>query len=155
MNRPPLATFLDESGPDSGQRDDGGAVNEMVTRLLGVLSEIVERRGVDDVAAATDVDRALLESLRDDPTGETVGIARSVTLENAAEILAVESGFHPTAIRGRIRDHLVVHMGRRSIDAATLSARYGFGDPTTLRERIEGERPLALREYARMRVALE
>jgi hypothetical protein len=69
-------------------------------------------------------------------------------------MLAVESGYSAAEIRGRLRDHLVVRMSRRSIDVETLATDYGFGDPAGLRERIEGERPFPLREYARVRVAL-
>lgn len=158
MNPPPLAAFLDDSASGSlsnGQLDaKQDSVEAMWHRLRAVLAAIVERQGVKAVSVETDVDRGRIRSIVDRAGSETAGRGETITLEIAAEILASLSSFPPTEIRARIRDHLLIQMSRRPIDIETLAAQYGFDDADRLRARIEGERELSLREYARLRVAL-
>lgn len=155
MTRPPLARFLDDSIAGSGtERDGSGAVRATYDGLLDVLAGIVDSQGVDSVAEHTDLDRVVLESLADDG-GETSPVGDPLSLETAAAILATASTFSATEVRARIRDHLILQMSRDPVDAESLAAEYGFGDATELRAKIEGDRPLTLREYARLRVAVD
>lgn len=154
MTRPPLARFLDDPLQGSGIEARSDEVGATYEELLDVVATIVTRRGVPAIAETTGLDRALLEFLETKPGPDLSDPPDGLTVAAAAEILAVDSTFSATEIRARIRDHLVVRMSRHPIDVETLAGAYGFGDATQLRERIEGVRPLSLREYARIRVAL-
>lgn len=158
MSRPPLAAFLDDPAeePASGTTPnaDQDSVEATYHRLVGIVEAVIEARGVDTVAATTDLDRGRIAAIVAREGSKTAAEDGSITLETVATILATESSFSATEVRARIRDQLVLQMSRRPIDVASLSAQYGFDDAATLRAKIEGERHLSLREYARLRVAL-
>lgn len=156
MNRPPLDAFLDAaiSNPDAGGnlRDPVGHKAEA---LMDVLAAIVATYGVTHVAEQTGLDRDLLRATRDGSVMDEHKPGERITLGTAAELLAVASTFSPTEVRARIRDHLILSMSRGPTDAESLASRYGFDDVHTVRDKIEGDRSLTLREYARLGVALD
>lgn len=156
MTRPALAAFLEAPISDSGGSGDGSdAVKATQEGLLAVLAEVVAMQGTGTVAEQTGLDRKLLDSVEEGTPPERLDAVAGLTLETAAEILAVDSAFSPTEIRHRIRDHLLVQMSRGPVDAESVASAYGFGDGVALQEMIEGTRPFSLREYARLRVALD
>ncbi|MFP4530735.1 MAG: DUF5791 family protein [Halodesulfurarchaeum sp.] len=156
MNRPPLARFLDDSVSRAADGRDGtGAVTATYEELLSVLAAVVTTRGVESVATETGLDRELLAFVVGESGVGTGKSERMRTLETVAAILATESRFSASEVRARLGDHLIVQMSRDPIDAESLAVTYGFGDATELRAKIEGDRPLTLREYARLRVALD
>jgi hypothetical protein len=157
MTGPPLARFL--AGPESqesrGSRTatDQDEVAMLKRRLGDVLGSIVQSAGPAQVVAATGLDLKQAEVIGALPAGETA-VLDELSLREAAEIIAVTSSFSAAAVRGRIRDHLLVQMSRGPVDVETVAEQYGFADSTSLRAKIEGEKPFSVREYVRLRVAL-
>ena len=157
MTRPVLARFLD--GPNVQETGDshsdraGAEVAELKSHLGGVLAAAINEAGPEAVTRATGLDRDVVAEIGAVPDGGSE-VLDGLSLRTAAAILATASSFHPDAVRGRIRDHLLVQMSRGPIDVETVADRYGFGDPEVLRAKIEGEEPVSVREYARLRVAL-
>lgn len=157
MTRPALARFLDgptaQGAEDSHSDRTGAEVAELKRRLGGVLAAAVTEAGPEAVTRATGLEGGVVEEIGALPDGGTEALD-GLSLRTVAAILATASSFQPDAVRGRIRDHLLVQMSRGPVDVETVADRYGFGDPETLRAKIEGEEPISVREYARLRVAL-
>ncbi len=151
MSDPPLGTFLEaRDRADSRAAIDEAAFATLEAELVEILAEIVETRGVDAIVAETSIEPGALDPL----IGETAPEGDSLTLETAAAVLSMTIGFSASEVRARLRDHLVIAMSRGPIDVTTVAERYGFGEPASLRAKIEGEEPFLLREYARLRVVL-
>lgn len=157
MTRSPLARFVvaPESQVGTGNRTDAGRdeVTRLKRRLGAVLASIVGSKGVEQVASATGLERQQIDAIAGVPERGTDTL-EELSLRTVAAILATESSFSSGAVRGRIRDHLIIQMSRGPIDVDTVATRYGFGDPKSLRAKIEGDVPFLLREYVRLRVAL-
>lgn len=151
MSRLPLAAFLDVPVGGTGAVPD---VQQVLRSLQMILGTVVEDVGPERAGDQTRIESARLRALvaladeiRSDPVD-------GMTLADAAAILALSSPFPPAEVRGRLRDDLLVAMSREPTDLRSLAGRYDLGDPSDLRARIEGEKPLSLREYARLRVAV-
>jgi hypothetical protein len=75
------------------------------------------------------------------------------SLDRVAVLLAADSVLCPASVRARISEDLQLEMSRVPIDARAL-ARDLATEPAVLRAKIEGDRPLSLAEYARIRTVL-
>ncbi|MDZ7849304.1 MAG: DUF5791 family protein [Halodesulfurarchaeum sp.] len=146
---------MDEAVLPSADVTEGGTVGRTYANLLGVLGTVLTSQDLAIVAGRTGINRQRLEAIVSGATAGTPGRDDGLTLGMAATILATESTFSPSEVRARCRDHLLVQMSRGPIDAESLAAAYGFGDAGELRAKIDGDRPLPLREYARLRVAVD
>jgi len=151
MRRPPLTAFLDAPVETGSEQPD---VAQITTELAEVLAAVVDDVGLDRAIAESTIDPATVRALRDHSAASRSGHVEGLTLTAAASILSLGSPFSTTEVRGRLRDDLLVAMSRVPIDLRTLAQRYDLGEPATLRAKIEGEEPLPLREYARLRVVL-
>ena len=151
MTRPFLTAFLDAPDEAAG---DPPPVSAVLGHLQSVLGSVLDDVGLDRARAETPVEPAQLNALQAVAPADAGGSVTGLTLLDAASILALAAPFSPTEVRGRLRDDLLVAMSRDPVDLRTLAHRYDLGDPAVLRGKIEGEEPLSLREYARLRVVL-
>lgn len=88
----------------------------------------------------------------EEPTSDPEEMA-DWSLDRVAVLLAADSVLGPESVRARISEALRLEMSRVPIDGQTL-ARDLATDPAVLRAKIEGDRPLSLGEYARIRTVL-
>ena len=151
MTRPPITAFLDAPAETDGEPPN---VEQVAAALATVLAAVIEDVGPDRVSAETTIEPARLRALRDHAAASRSGSVEGLTLSEAASILSLAAPFSAAEVRGRFRDDLLVAMSREPVDLRTLAQRYDLGEPATLRAKIEGEEPLPLREYARLRVVL-
>ncbi len=151
MTGSPLTAFLDAPAEDDGEPPD---VAQVTARLQELLAAVIEDVGLDRATAGTAVDPATFRALRDHGGSSRAAPVEGLTLSEAASILSLASPFSAAEVRGRLRDDLLVAMSREPVDIQTLARRYDLGEPARLRAKIEGENPLSLREYARLRVVL-
>jgi hypothetical protein len=109
------------------------------------VADAVETVGVDDAAAATDVERDRLDAL-------VAGDAPRLTLSEAASLLAL-AGDAPDAdaILAAVRDHVMLQMSSAVVDVDALAAGLdGDLDPKEIQQKIEGRQPMTLAEYAQV-----
>ncbi|MFB6122684.1 MAG: DUF5791 family protein [Haloferacaceae archaeon] len=109
------------------------------------LRTVIEERGVDAVAAATDVDAETVSVL-------AAGDSPDLTLAEAAAILAVD-GTYPSAdgIVAEVRDHLLMGMTTGVLDVDTVASNLGDGVDLSgqeVQQAIEGRNQMTLSELA-------
>jgi hypothetical protein len=151
MTRPALTAFLDAPEATANEQPD---VGQVATELAAVLAAVIEDVGFDRATDETALEPARLRALRDQSAASRTAPVEGLTLSDAASILSLETPLSAAEVRGRLRDDLLVAMSREPVDLRTLTRRFDLGEPATLRAKIEGEKPLSLREYARLRVVL-
>lgn len=147
MTEPPVARFLAAAEPSLDDSDVSVVISHARERHYAVLRAVLESAGMERAISETGLDRSVLEAIQEDlhvPLG-------SLSLASAAELLALRSSQDGREIRRRIVEDVVVAMSRGPVDAATVADRYEFEG---LRARLEGEEPLSLDEYVRLRVVL-
>lgn len=120
------------------------------TAYLDRLRETIDRRGVDDVTAQSDVDAAVVEAL-------AAGESPELTLEAAAGILATEADAPPAeTLAADARDILLMGMTTAVVDVDALAAGVDADvDPKEIQQKIEGRFPMTLDEYAAVHAYLE
>lgn len=108
------------------------------------LAGVVERVGVDEAAAATDVDRERVEAL-------VAGESPTLTVSEAASLYALDDARDADALLAEVRDHLMLQMSSAVVDVDALAAGIdGDLDPKEVQQKIEGRQPMTLAEYARV-----
>ena len=125
--------------------DDPGARTPAELRELyeAELLAVVDRHGLEAVAAASDVDEAALRALRD-------GDSPELELEAAASVLAVaDDAPDADTIATVSRDALLMGMTTAVLDVEAVES--GLGGELEAREiqsKIEGRFPMTLEEFA-------
>ncbi|WP_266076013.1 DUF5791 family protein [Haladaptatus caseinilyticus] len=115
---------------------------EVHTQYVSELAETIESVGVDDVVAATDLDRLAVESVAD-------GGKPELTLEDAAAILATGDAPPKDTILLEVRDHLLMGMTTGLLDVDTLASSLDSDlGARAIQQKIEGRAPMTLEEYA-------
>jgi len=116
---------------------------ELRAQYEAELAATIDAVGVDSVADAADVDRAVVAALTD-------GEATEVTIEDAAAILATgEDAPTKDAIVAELRDHLMMGMTTAVLDVDTLASEIDAEvEPRTVQQQVEGRREMTLAEYA-------
>ena len=127
--------------------DDPGARTPAELRELyeAELLAVVDRHGLEAVAAASDVDEAALRALRDGDSPEL-----ELKLEAAASVLAVaDDAPDADTIATVSRDALLMGMTTAVLDVEAVES--GLGGELEAREiqsKIEGRFPMTLEEFA-------
>ena len=125
--------------------DDPGARTPAELRELyeAELLAVVDRHGLEAVAAASGVDEATLRALRD-------GDSPELELEAAASVLAVADGAPDADTIATVsRDALLMGMTTAVLDVEAVES--GLGGELEAREiqsKIEGRFPMTLEEFA-------
>ena len=127
--------------------DDPGARTPAELRELyeAELLDVVDRRGLEAVAAASDVDEATLRALRDGDSPEL-----ELELEAAASVLAVaDDAPDADTIATVSRDALLMGMTTAVLDVeAVESGLDGELEAREIQSKIEGRFPMTLEEFA-------
>lgn len=123
---------------------------ELYERYEAELVDAIEARGVDEVAAASDVDAATLQALLD-------GAEPELELEEAASILAVlEETPSADDIAVLSRDALLMGMTTAVLDVeAVESGIEGELEAREIQSKVEGRFPMTLREFALLHQFIE
>ncbi|MFB6127646.1 MAG: DUF5791 family protein [Halolamina sp.] len=120
------------------------------TRYEAELASVVAARGVDAVAAETDLDRDTVESIADGDTPE-------LTLSEAASVLGTDDDRPDAeAITAETRDHLMLGMTTGILDVDTVAADIGI-DLTgkEVQQALEGRTPVTLGQLAEIQAYIE
>ena len=127
--------------------DDPGARTPAELRELyeAELLAVVDRHGVETVAAASDVDEATLRALQDGDSPEL-----ELELEAAASVLAVaDDAPDADTIATVSRDALLMGMTTAVLDVeAVASGLDGELEAREIQSKIEGRFPMTLEEFA-------
>ena len=127
--------------------DDPGSKTPAELRELyeAELLDVVDRHGLEAVAAASDVDEATLRALRDGDSPEL-----ELELEVAASVLAVaDDAPDADTIATVSRDALLMGMTTAVLDVEAVES--GLGGELEAREiqsKVEGRFPMTLEEFA-------
>ena len=125
--------------------DDPGARTPTELRELyeAELLAVVDRHGLEAVAAASDVDEATLRALRD-------GDSPELELEAAASVLAVaDDAPDADTIATVSRDALLMGMTTAVLDVeAVESGLDGELEAREIQSKVEGRFPMTLEEFA-------
>lgn len=117
--------------------------------LASELADAVDRAGVDAVVAGTDLDRETVE-------GVANGDSLELTLEEAAEVLAVAEGDSADDIVHLSRDALMMGMSQAVLDVEALAAEAGGTlEPREIQSKLEGRFPMTLREFALLHATIQ
>jgi len=114
------------------------------TQYLAALTAVVEERGIEAVAAETELSTERVEAILDDPDAVTVAEATAV-LSCSPDYPAADDYLL------EVRDHLMLQMSSAVVDIGAL--RRGIEtdlDPKELQQKVEGRREMTLTEYARV-----
>jgi hypothetical protein len=124
--------------------------DELYERLAAEVEAAVEDRGVDAVAAETDVDRATLEPLAG-------GERPELTLAEAAAIVATREDVPPAdVVAAESRDALLMGMTNAVMDVEALASSLdGELEPREIQSKVEGRFPMTLREFATLHQHLQ
>ena len=132
--------------------DDPGAKTpaELQELYEAELLAVVDRYGLEAVAAASDVDEATLCALRD-------GDSPELELEAAASVLAVaDDAPDADTIATVSRDALLMGMTTAVLDVeAVASGLDGELEAREVQSKIEGRFPMTLEEFARLHRYIE
>ena len=127
--------------------DDPGARTPAELRELyeAELLAVVDRHGVETVAAASDVDEATLRALQDGDSPEL-----ELELEAAASVLAVaDDAPDADTIATISRDALLMGMTTAVLDVeAVESGLDGELEAREIQSKVEGRFPMTLEEFA-------
>lgn len=114
-----------------------------------LLARTVERTGTDEAAAATDVDREDLDAL-------VAGESADLSLEEAAEILALQDG-EPDAetIVVEACEHLLLGMSTAVLDVEALASHLDTDlEPKEIQQKIERRAPMSFAEFVHLQYAI-
>ncbi|GGN13906.1 DUF5791 family protein [Halarchaeum nitratireducens] len=114
------------------------------TQYLAALTAVIEERGIEPVAAETDLSTERVEVILDNPD--------DVTLAEAAAVLSCSPDY-PAAddYLLEVRDHLMLQMSSAVVDIGALQRAIDTDlDPKVLQQKVEGRREMTLAEYARV-----
>ena len=129
--------------------DDPGARTPAELRELyeAELLAVVDRHGLEAVAAASDVDEAALRALRD---GDSPELELELELEAAASVLAVaDDAPDADTIATVSRDALLMGMTTAVLDVeAVESGLDGELEAREIQSKVEGRFPMTLEEFA-------
>lgn len=106
------------------------------------LAAIVDRRGVDDVASATSVDRDRLEALVE-------GESPDLSLDEAAEIQSLPDGEpDPETIVEMACEHLLLGMTTAVLDVDAVASNLEIDlDAKEVQQKIERRAPMSFDEF--------
>jgi hypothetical protein len=107
------------------------------------LRAVIDARGVEAVAAETDVEAETVDALLD-------GGSPTLTLSEAASILALDGdGLDADAIVQEVRDHLLMGMTTGVVDVDTIASNVDLDlSGQEVQQAIEGRIPMTLAELA-------
>ncbi|MFB6102029.1 MAG: DUF5791 family protein [Haloplanus sp.] len=106
------------------------------------LRAVIDARGIETVATAADISSETAAALAggDSPT---------LTLSEAAAILAVENDRNPESIVQDVRDHLLMGMATGVLDVDTIASNVDLDlSGQEIQQAIEGRIPMTLDELA-------
>jgi len=122
---------------------DGVAPEGVLEGYREELAAIVDREGVDAVAAATDVDRTVLEAFvsGEDPT---------IDLADAAAIQALADGTPDAdAVHVEATENLLLGMSMAVLDVDAVAADVDLdASPKEIQQKLERRAPMTLAEFA-------
>ncbi|MFB6153917.1 MAG: DUF5791 family protein [Halodesulfurarchaeum sp.] len=118
------------------------SASELHRRMVNTLSRTVRDVGVAEAARETDIAEARLEDLS--------GADPPLSLSEAGAILALSSDLPDGDIAARdLRDRLLLAMSAAIVDVDTLAAGLdGELSARDIQQKIEGRRPMTLKEFA-------
>lgn len=118
---------------------------ELLERYESALADVVDSRGTDAVAEATDLDAETVDAV-------AAGDAGDLDLRDAATILALRDGSPDAdALLTEVRDHLLLSMSSAVLTVDHVAADVeGDMDPKEIQGKVEGRHPMTLAEYARI-----
>lgn len=113
------------------------------------LAAVVERRGVEDVAAETDLERDELEAL-------AAGDSPALTLEEAAQIQALEDGEpDPETMVTMALEHLLLGMSTAVLDVDAVESDLEIDlDAKEVHQKIEGRAPMSFEEFVHVQYVI-
>ncbi|GAA0244216.1 DUF5791 family protein [Haladaptatus pallidirubidus] len=115
---------------------------EVHAQYVAELAATIESVGIEDVVAATELDRETVTSVAD-------GGQPELTLEDAAGILATGDAPPKDTILLEVRDHLLMGMTTGVLDIDTLASSIDSDlGARALQQKIEGRASMTLEEYA-------
>ena len=125
---------------DAGERSE----EELRTAYAAELRAAIETLGVDAAAERTGADRATLSALAD---GEASDL--SLSLEEAAALVAAAGDDDPGALAAEARDRLLLGMTTAVLDVeAVESGIDGRMEAKEIQQKLEGRFPMTVAEYA-------
>jgi len=135
-----------------GQFPSAGETDPAALRAAydDLLADTVAARGVETVAAETEVARAVL-------TAVVEGERPALTLSEAAAVLATDPD-RPDAetLAAEARDILLMGMTSAVLDVEALAAEIGDEmEPKEIQQKVEGRFPIDLDEYALLHHTIE
>ncbi|WP_424019794.1 DUF5791 family protein [Halorientalis pallida] len=122
-----------------GDRDP----EDLLAAYEAVLTDVIEARGVETVAAETEIDEATLSAL-------VAGDSPDVTLEEAAAILATDPD-RPDSdfLVADARDILLMGMSSAVLDVEAIQSGIdGKLEAKEIQQKVEGRYPMTIAEYA-------
>lgn len=114
------------------------------------LAAVVAELGVDTVVGGTGLDRATVVAIES-------GDQPELTLEEAAEVLALEDGAPDAeAIAWEARDHVLMGMTAAVVDVDTVARETGLElDAKEVQQAIEGRLPTTLAQFAAIQAFID
>ncbi len=142
--------IVDEAA--TGRSNDSDEAIEAATLLASfetLLMETVEAAGRDRVVSETAIDATAVERISE-------GDARTLTLEDAAALLAVESDREAEPMVAELRDHLLMGMATAVLDVDTIAASID-ADLTgqEVQQTLEGRAAMTLEQLAEVMAVIE
>lgn len=129
-----------------GDRDP----EDLLAAYEAVLTDVIERQGVETVAAETEIDEATLSALVE-------GASPDVTLEGAASILATDPD-RPDAdfLVADARDVLLMGMSSAVLDVEAIQSGIDSQlEAKEIQQKVEGRYPMTIAEYALLHTYIE
>lgn len=130
--------------------DPGTCTAETLHDELGAaLVAAVEEAGIERVIAETGIDAATIEAL-------AAGDVPTLSLEDAAAVLAVTKEATPDDIVALSRDALMMGMSQAVLDVDRLAAEIeGDLEAREIQSKLEGRFPMTLREFALLHATIQ
>lgn len=126
---------------------DAETPEELLQEYADALSAAVEAAGAATVEAETSLDAATVEAAESDPA--------AVTVEDAAEVLALDDDRNGDDVLAEVRDVLLLGMSSAVLDVEAIAADLDGLDAGEIQAKVEGRHPMTLEEYARIRHYVE
>lgn len=114
-----------------------------------LVQEAVRSVGVDRVAAETPIDRDTAATITDGPVP-------TLTVENAAAVLALTHDRDPAAIEAELQDHLLLGMTTAVLDVDTIAGAIDMDlSGQEVQQVLEGRIPMTLAQLAEIQSVIE
>ncbi|MFA9515858.1 DUF5791 family protein [Halopenitus sp. H-Gu1] len=114
-----------------------------------LVQETIETVGIERVTAETSIDRKRLDGASDDDLA-------TLSIQEAATILALEGDRDPEAIVYELRDHLLMGMTTAVLDVDTIAGAID-ADLTgqEVQQALEGRAPMTLEQLSEIQAVIE